>query len=65
MLEILVLKATKHVQKGLTTSNLAPKWEGHYILREAYDSGYYLISRPNSEDQLALINEKLLKLYYH
>lgn len=33
----LVLKAG-HVKKGSNASKFAPKWEGPYIIREAYDS---------------------------
>lgn len=60
----LVLKAAGYIQKGISASKFAPKWEGPYFVREAYDSGYYLISRPVSENCLAPINGRWLKIYY-
>lgn len=33
------------MQKGLSASKFTPKWEGPYLIREAYESGYYLIYR--------------------
>lgn len=60
----LVLKATGHIQKGLNAPKFAPIWEGPYLVREAYTSGYYLISRPDSQNCLAPINGRWLKLYY-
>lgn len=46
----LVLKAAGHIQKGTNVSKFSPKWEGPYVVREAYDSGYFLISRPDSNE---------------
>lgn len=60
----LALKVKEHVQKGLNASNFALKWEGPHIIREAYNSGCYLVSRFNSEDNMASINANWLKLYY-
>lgn len=41
----LVLKVAGHIQKGLSVSKFAPKWEGPYLVWEAYSSGYYLIQK--------------------
>lgn len=60
----LVLKATGHIQKGSSASKFSPKWEGPYIIREAYNSGYFLISRLDWEGYLAPINGKWLKMYF-
>lgn len=35
------------LEKGLSASNLALKWEIPYVIKEAYDNGYFLISKPN------------------
>lgn len=45
----LILQVAWHVQKGLVASKFTPKLEGSYIVHEAYDSGYYLISQLNSK----------------
>lgn len=42
----------------------APNWEGHYVIREVYDSVYFLISEPTSKNILAPINAMWLKFYY-
>lgn len=36
----LVLKAAGHIQKGPNASKV-PKWEGPYIIWEAYNSEYF------------------------
>lgn len=59
-----VLKAVGHVQRGLNIFKFVLKWKGPYIIREAYDSGYYLVCQPNSEGYLASINSKWRKMYY-
>lgn len=59
----LVLGAASHIQKGMNASKFALKWQGPYIILEAYDSGYYFISPPNLKYYLTPINEKWLKLY--
>lgn len=51
----LVLKVAGHVQKGSNASKFAPKFEGPYIIHEAYDIGYFLISQSNSEGYLSPI----------
>lgn len=60
----LVLKAAGHIQKGTNASKFSPKWEGPYVVREAYDSGYFLISRPDLNGYLAPMNGRWLKLYF-
>lgn len=37
---VLVLKTAGHIQKGLSSSKFASKWEGHNLVLEAYNSGY-------------------------
>lgn len=59
----LVLKVAGHSKKGLE-SKFVLKWEETYVILEAFDSGYYLISCPDSENLLAQINAKWIKLYY-
>lgn len=39
VLETLFLKVVGHVKKGLVVSEFAPKWEGHYVIKEAYNIG--------------------------
>lgn len=36
----LIIKTIGHVQKGLNTSKFAHAWEGPYVFKEAYQSGY-------------------------
>lgn len=60
----LVLKAAGDIQKDANALKFAPKWEWPYIIQESYDSGYFLISRLNSEGYLTPINEKWVKLYF-
>lgn len=42
----IVLKAAGHVQKRLSVSKFAPKWEGPYVIHEAYNSGNVFILGP-------------------
>lgn len=44
-------------KKSLKASKLVPKWEGPYLICEAYDSGYYLISRLKYEGYLEPIKK--------
>lgn len=46
----LVFKGAGHIQKGLNVSKFALNWEGLDFARDAFASGYYLISRPNSKN---------------
>lgn len=46
----------------VSTSKLALKQERPYVITLAYDNGYFLISKPDSEDLLP-VNAKWLKLY--
>jgi len=54
-----MLRAAKHVRKNVPgPSKFAPKWEGPYILRKAYESRYYYLTK---EDGMVLtdpINRK-------
>lgn len=52
----LVLKTARHIQKGLSASNFTPKWAGPTVIRENFDSVYFLISQPDSEYLLTPIN---------
>lgn len=58
------MKAAREIQNGLSASKFAAKWVGTYIILEAFDSDYYLISRPNLENYMAWINAKWLELHY-
>uniref|UniRef100_A0A2N9GR39 RNase H type-1 domain-containing protein n=2 Tax=Fagus sylvatica TaxID=28930 RepID=A0A2N9GR39_FAGSY len=41
----MVLRTVDHVRRGLPSpSKFAPNWEGPYLIREAYDRGYYKLS---------------------
>jgi len=59
----LVLKAAvKHI-RGLPLPKFAANWEGPFIVKEAHNSGYCLISKME-EDRPFKINNKWLKLYH-
>uniref|UniRef100_A0A2N9G531 Uncharacterized protein n=1 Tax=Fagus sylvatica TaxID=28930 RepID=A0A2N9G531_FAGSY len=61
----MVLKAVDHVRRGLPSpSKFAPNWEGPYLIREAYDSGYYKLSTADGTTLVDPINGKWLKRYY-
>ena len=41
----MVLRTVDHVGRGLPSpSKSAPNWEGPYLIRETYDSGYYKLA---------------------
>lgn len=42
----LVLKATLHVMRGVSTSKFIAKWEGPFLVKGANANGYYCISNP-------------------
>uniref|UniRef100_A0A2N9G6H2 RNA-directed DNA polymerase n=1 Tax=Fagus sylvatica TaxID=28930 RepID=A0A2N9G6H2_FAGSY len=61
----MVLRAVDHVRRGLPSpSKFAPNWEGSYLIREAYDSGYYKLSTADGTTLVDPINGKWLKCYY-
>uniref|UniRef100_A0A2N9H5V5 Uncharacterized protein n=1 Tax=Fagus sylvatica TaxID=28930 RepID=A0A2N9H5V5_FAGSY len=61
----MVLKTVDHVRRGLPSpSKFAPNWEGPYLIREAYDSGYYKLSTADGTTLADPINGKWLKRYY-
>uniref|UniRef100_A0A2N9FKB3 RNA-directed DNA polymerase n=1 Tax=Fagus sylvatica TaxID=28930 RepID=A0A2N9FKB3_FAGSY len=61
----MVLKTVDHVRRGLPSpSKFAPNWEGPYLIREAYDSGYYKLSTADGTTLVDPINGKWLKRYY-
>uniref|UniRef100_A0A2N9GBA6 RNA-directed DNA polymerase n=1 Tax=Fagus sylvatica TaxID=28930 RepID=A0A2N9GBA6_FAGSY len=61
----MVLKTVDHVRRGLPSpSKFAPNWEGPYLIREAYDSGYYRLSTADGTTLADPINGKWLKRYY-
>jgi hypothetical protein len=61
----MVLRTVDHVRRGLpSSSKFAPNWEGPYLIREAYDSGYYKPSTTNGTTLVDPINGKWLKHYY-
>ena len=58
----LVLRSVKHVRKNvLGSSKFDPKWEGPFIIREAYDSGYYYLRKEDGTALMDPINGKWLK----
>lgn len=59
----LILEMVRHVQKGLSASKFASK-SGPYVVKEAYGSGFFHITKPGSEDLLPSVSPKWLKLYY-
>ena len=61
----MVLRAAKHVRKNvLGPSKFAQKWEGPYIIKKAYDSGYYYLTKKYGTILIDPINGKWLKQYY-
>ena len=61
----LVLKATDHVRRNLSTpSKCAPNWVGPYLVKEANENGYYCLATVGGEILAEPINGKWLKLYY-
>jgi transposase InsO family protein len=61
----MVLRTVDHVRRGLPSpSKFAPNWEGPYLIREAYDSGYYKLSTVDGTILADPINGKWLKRYY-
>uniref|UniRef100_A0A2N9HVE6 RNA-directed DNA polymerase n=1 Tax=Fagus sylvatica TaxID=28930 RepID=A0A2N9HVE6_FAGSY len=61
----MVLRAVDHVRRGLPSpSKFAPNWEEPYLIREAYDSGYYKLSTADGTTLVDPINGKWLKRYY-
>uniref|UniRef100_A0A2N9GLF3 Integrase catalytic domain-containing protein n=1 Tax=Fagus sylvatica TaxID=28930 RepID=A0A2N9GLF3_FAGSY len=56
----MVLKTVDHVRRGLPSpSKFAPNWEGPYLIREAYDSGYYKLSTADGTTLADPINGKV------
>ena len=61
----MVLKAADFVRRGLPSpSKFSPNQEGSYLIREAYSSGYYSLSKFDGTTLANLINGKWLKHYY-
>ena len=55
----LVLRAVEHVRKNVPgPSKFAPKWEGPYIIRKAYESGYYYLTKEDVTVLTDPINRK-------
>uniref|UniRef100_A0A2N9FQC2 Uncharacterized protein n=1 Tax=Fagus sylvatica TaxID=28930 RepID=A0A2N9FQC2_FAGSY len=60
----MVLRTVDHVRRGLPSpSKFAPNWEGPYLIREAYDSGYYKLATADGTILADPINGKWLKRY--
>uniref|UniRef100_A0A2N9GBC8 Integrase catalytic domain-containing protein n=1 Tax=Fagus sylvatica TaxID=28930 RepID=A0A2N9GBC8_FAGSY len=50
------LRTVDHVRRGLPSpSKFAPNWEGPYLIREAYDSGYYKLATADGTTQKGLV----------
>jgi hypothetical protein len=63
--EQMILKAAKFVRRNLPSpSKFSPNWDGPYIIREAYGSGYYRLSKFDGTTLTDPINGKWLKHYY-
>ena len=63
--EQLILRTAEHVRRNLPgLSKFAHKWEGPYIIREAYDSEYYYLTKEDGTVLTEPINGKWLKQYY-
>uniref|UniRef100_A0A2N9ENH5 Integrase catalytic domain-containing protein n=1 Tax=Fagus sylvatica TaxID=28930 RepID=A0A2N9ENH5_FAGSY len=61
----MLLRTVDHVRRGLPSpSKFSPNWEGPYLIREAYDSGYYKLSTADGTTLVDPINGKWLKRYY-
>uniref|UniRef100_A0A2N9HYM4 Integrase catalytic domain-containing protein n=1 Tax=Fagus sylvatica TaxID=28930 RepID=A0A2N9HYM4_FAGSY len=61
----MVLKAAEFVRRSLPSpSKFSPNWDGPYIIREAYESGYYRLSKSDGTALADPINGKWLKHYY-
>ncbi|XP_075665286.1 uncharacterized protein LOC142634939 [Castanea sativa] len=61
----LVLKVADYVRRSMARpSKFAPKWEGLFVIREAYLTGYYRLTQTNGKDLMDPINGKWLKYYY-
>ena len=60
-----VLKATEFVRRSLPSpSKFSPNWDGPYIVQEAYESGYYKLSKSDETILADPINRKWLQHYY-
>ena len=61
----MVLKVVKFVRRNLPSlSKFSPNWDGPYIIREAYGSGFYRLSKSDGTTLADPINGKWLKYYY-
>ncbi|GFY81158.1 hypothetical protein Acr_01g0009670 [Actinidia rufa] len=60
----LVLRAAPYIMRGISSSKLAPKWEGPFIIMETNETRYYPIDKPGSDKPMAPINAKCLKMHY-
>ena len=60
----LVLRVAEHVRRQISgPSKFAPSWERPFIVKEAYQSGYYMLNTYEGE-ATGPINGKWLKLYH-
>ena len=60
----MALRTVDHMRRGLPSpSKFAPIWEGPYLIREAYDSGYYKLATTDGTILANPINGKWLKRY--
>jgi hypothetical protein len=60
----MVLRTVDHMRRGLPSpSKFAPNWEGPYLIREAYDSGYYKLATADGTTSTNPIIGKWLKRY--
>ncbi|XP_021827276.1 uncharacterized protein LOC110767920 [Prunus avium] len=61
----LVLRVSEHVRRQVSgPSKFAPQWEGPFLIKEAYNSGYYCLVSVKEGTLTDPINGKWLKPYY-
>ena len=60
-----MLRTAEHVRKNIPRpSKFASKWEGPYIIKKAYDSRYYYLTKEDGSVLTDPISGKWLKQYY-
>ena len=61
----LILRVADYVRRNVAAlSKFASNWEGPYVVKEAYGSGYYCLCSMDKSTVTGPINGKLLKLYH-
>lgn len=61
----IMLKTEVSLLRGLALPNkFTPKWEGPYMVKHVYDSGYCKLAQESSYEDFSPINMKWVKHYY-